>query len=310
MAYEYHPELQELLEAPGEFPGTVIKANTVEELRGFAEPIYEMMRGIPVSEDVAMTDFEIPMADGCAIRARWYVKKGSDARSAVMYVHGGGQILMGIDEMNSDISRYVLTSGVPFLSIDYRLAPGNPRPLAEDAFDSYLWMREHAGELGIDAERIAIMGDSGGACVAAGAAILARDRRVPLAKQILIYPMLDDRTTVPDPELEPMLHGWSTANNVLAWKAVLGDRFGTDDVLPCEAPARNNDFSDMAPAFIEVGEIDAFRNEAVAYALGFMKAHVLCELHVIGGVTHTFDTFPMSIADKAFEYRSYVISLL
>lgn len=90
----------------------------------------------------------------------------------------------------------------------------------------------------------------------------------------------------------------------------MGNRFETDDVLPCEAPARNRDFSDMAPAFIEVGEIDAFRNEAVAYALGFMKAHVSCELHVIGGVAHTFDTFPMPIVDRAFEYRSYVISQL
>ena len=79
-------------------------------------------------------------------------------------------------------------------------------------------------------------------------------------------------------------------------------------MLPCEALARNNDFSDMPPAFIEIGKLDAFRNEAVAYALGIMKAHVPCELHVIGGVTHIFDTFPMPIADRAFEYRSYVIS--
>ena len=88
----------------------------------------------------------------------------------------------------------------------------------------------------------------------------------------------------------------------------MGNRFGTDDVLPCEAPARNRDFSDMPPAFIEIGKLDAFRNEAVAYALGIMKAHVPCELHVIGGVTHIFDAFPMPIADRAFEYRSYVIS--
>lgn len=69
------------------------------------------------------------------MRARWYRKEGSDARSAVMYVHGGGMILMGIDEMDADISRYVALSGVPFLSIGYRLAPEHPRPQAEDALD-------------------------------------------------------------------------------------------------------------------------------------------------------------------------------
>ena len=146
------------------------------------------MRDLPLAEGVVARDVEIETADGYPMRARWYRKEGSDARSAVMYVHGGGMILMGIDEMDADISRYVALSGVPFLSIGYRLAPEHPRPQAEDALDGYLWLIGHADELGIDAHRVAIMGDSGGAGIAAGAAILARDRGVPLAKQILHLP--------------------------------------------------------------------------------------------------------------------------
>ena len=194
MTYRYHPELQELVDDPAGFPPAEKFVGTLEEMRAFADPLYAEMRDLPLAEGVVARDVEIETADGYPMRARWYRKEGSDARSAVMYVHGGGMILMGIDEMDADISRYVALSGVPFLSIGYRLAPEHPRPQAEDALDGYLWLIGHADELGIDAHRVAIMGDSGGAGIAAGAAILARDRGVPLAKQILIYPMLDDRT--------------------------------------------------------------------------------------------------------------------
>lgn len=89
-----------------------------------------------------------------------------------------------------------------------------------------------------------------------------------------------------------------------------GERRGTDEVLPCEAPARNESFEGLAPAFLEVGELDLFRDETIEYAKRLMAAHVPVELHVLTGLTHTFDTFPLPIADKAFEYRSYVISQL
>lgn len=310
MTYRYHPELQELVDDPAGFPPAEKFVGTLEEMRAFADPLYAEMRDLPLAEGVVARDVEIETADGYPMRARWYRKEGSDARSAVMYVHGGGMILMGIDEMDADISRYVALSGVPFLSIGYRLAPEHPRPQAEDALDGYLWLIGHADELGIDAHRVAIMGDSGGAGIAAGAAILARDRGVPLAKQILIYPMLDDRTVACDDELDGLAYVWFAENNKMAWEAVLGERRGTDEVLPCEAPARNESFEGLAPAFLEVGELDLFRDETIEYAKRLMAAHVPVELHVLTGLTHTFDTFPLPIADKAFEYRSYVISQL
>lgn len=310
MAYRYHPELQQLVDDPTGFPPGEKFVGTLEEMRAFVDPLYAEMRRLPMAEGVVASGCSIETADGYAMRARWYQKEGSDARGAVMYVHGGGMILMGIDEMDADISRYVALSGVPFLSIEYRLAPENPRPQAEDAIDGLLWLFEHAEELGIDPSRVAIMGDSGGAGIAAGAALLARDRGISLAKQILVYPMLDDRTLTCDDELGGLLHVWWAENNTMAWEAVLGERRGTDEVLPCEAPARNTNFDGLAPAFLEVGELDLFRDETIEYAKRLMEAKVPTELHVLGGLTHTFDTFPMPIAEKAFEYRSYVISQL
>lgn len=314
MAYRYNTELRELVSSPEGFPPATVFTGSLEEMRQFADPIYQEMRELPIPDEVVTADYSISTSDGQSFRARWYRRKNLDSQAsqcaAVIYVHGGGMILMGIDEMNSDISRYVCLSGVPFLSIEYRLAPDNPRPMAEDAYDALLWLHEHSGELGVAPDRIALMGDSGGGGIAAGAAILARDRGVNLAEQILIYPMLDDRTVISDPELEPFLHAWFTDNNRMAWDTVLGARRGTDDVLPCEAPARNTDFDGLAPAFMEVGELDMFRNETVEYARHLMAAHVPTELHVLGGLTHTYDTFPLTMAQKAFEYRSYIISQL
>lgn len=202
-------------------------------------------------------------------------------------------------------------SGVPFLSIGYRLAPEHPRPQAEDALDGYLWLIGHADELGIDAHRVAIMGDSGRARAL---------RRGPLSSRATEACRWPSRfsstpcwTTEPwpaDDELDGLAARVVRGEQQDGLGGRAGERRGTDEVLPCEAPARNESFEGLAPAFLEVGELDLFRDETIEYAKRLMAAHVPAELHVLTGLTHTFDTFPLPIADKAFEYRSYVISQL
>ena len=96
------------------------------------------------------------------------------------------------------------------------------------------------------------MGDSGGGGLAAAAALLARDRGLAVARQILIYPMLDDRTTTPDPALAPWA-GWSYDDNYTGWHALLGDLIGGLDVPAYAAPARAADLSGLPPAYMESG---------------------------------------------------------
>jgi acetyl esterase/lipase len=97
----------------------------------------------------------------------------------------------------------------------------HPTPV-EDAYAGLLWLATHTAELGIDPNRIAVMGDSAGAGIAAALTILSRDRAgPPLAHQILLYPMLDDRNTTPDPEIAPFA-GWTYDDNITAWNALLG----------------------------------------------------------------------------------------
>jgi acetyl esterase/lipase len=200
-------------------------------------------------------------------------------------------ILGDLDKYDGVVSAYVDSTGVPFLAVQYRTAPEvQGTCLAEDVFAGLKFLIENATELGVDVNRIALMGDSAGGGVAAGAAILARDRGIPLAIQILIYAMLDDRNLQPDEHLLPYLT-WTYDNNFTGWSALLGDALGTDEVSPVAVPARLKDFSGLAPAFIEVGELDLFRDEDIAYAQSLNKAGISAELHLLPGAPHGYDRF-------------------
>ena len=186
---------------------------------------------------------------------------------AVLYLHGGGMISGSVAIYDGPVSRYVSNSGVSMLAVDYRLAPEHPYPVpVEDCYAGLRWLAEHADELGVDPARIAVMGDSAGGGLAAAVALLARDRGGPdLAAQILIYPMLDDRNTTPDPEIAPFAV-WSYDDNITGWGALLGDAIGGPDVPAYAAPARATDLSDLPACYIEVGQLDIFRDEDLAYA--------------------------------------------
>jgi acetyl esterase/lipase len=155
------------------------------------------------------------------------------------------------------------------------------------------------------------MGDSGGGGVAAGAAILARDQGLKLRRQILIYPMLDDRNVVPDPFLTPTAT-WTYDNNITAWNAVLGDSTRASHVSPIAAPARLTNFADLPPAYVETGELDAGRDEDIAYAQQFAAAGIPVELHVRPGAPDGFDRFAPSstLARRAFADRARVLESL
>jgi acetyl esterase/lipase len=246
-----------------------------------------------------------------SIELRWYTTaREAGPSAAVVYAHGGGMIMGTLDAYDEVIAGYVARTGVPFLSVGYRRAPdeGRGTDLAEDVYAGITWLIEHAGPMGADPRRVAVMGDSGGGGIAAGAAILARDRGVTLARQILVYPMLDDRNVVPDPARSGLLT-WTHEDNRIAWAAVLG---GTPEVPPVAAPARLADFRGLAPAYLDVGDLDIFRDETMAYAQRLALAGVPVELHVHPGAPHGWERFAPSAASarRALADRVRVIAAL
>jgi acetyl esterase/lipase len=119
--------------------------------------------GAPIADEVQVRSLSITADDGAEIKARWYTRGDQRPSSAVVYAHGGGMIAGNLDVYDVVIAEYVAATGVPFLSVDYRLAPEAPAPRpAEDVNAAVAWLRNQAAELGVSPERIAIMGDSGG----------------------------------------------------------------------------------------------------------------------------------------------------
>ena len=286
-------EVAGALQAAAEaMPGTegVTLRGDVDAVRGLTDPALEAQdRSEPDSPDVAQQDHWVGVAGETTIRVRWYTKAGSEPGSAVVYLHGGGMVAGSVELYDRSVSQYVQRTGVPFLSVDYRLAPQvRGSTPAQDGHTALVWLVERAQELGVDPRRIAVMGDSAGGGVAAAVAIAARDAGTALAHQILIYPMLDDRTVEPDPHIASFAT-WSYDSNYTGWLALLGDDLGTADVSPLAAPGRLEDFSGLAPAFIDVGELDIFRDDALQYARNLTRAGVSCELHLRPGCIHGFD---------------------
>jgi acetyl esterase/lipase len=283
----------------------------VEGRRAMWEPIIgAASTAQPIPADVTTTDDYATAEDGAQIPVRWYAKDGAATRSAALFLHGGGYIFGHIDLFDGAVSRYVGSSGVPMLSVEYRRAPEHPFPTPlEDAYAALVWLHDNAERLGVDHDRIAVMGDSAGGGMAAALTILARDRGGPsIARQILLMPMLDDRRTTPDPHIEPLAL-WSYDDSKTAWPALLGDAAGGPDVPATAAPARLVDARGLPPAYIEVGQIDVFRDEDLAYATTLSRAGVPVEFHLHPGVPHEFDSiaFDSDVARRAIADRVRVL---
>ncbi len=267
---------------------------------------------MPESPSVRRSEFETAGEDGAPISLLWYEKDNAAKGPAVIYAHGGGMVSGSAEIYDSLLRYYVELSGVSFLSVDYRLAPEfRDAGLARDMLSALRWLRANAAMLGVDPERIALMGDSGGGGVAAGACLLARDEGIAPARQILVYPMLDDRTLTPDPLLEPTA-SWTSGKNRIAWEAILGEHFGTEHGLSDRAPARAGSLEWLPPTYIDVGELDIFRDECVAYARRLHASGVSCELHVYPGAPHAFDWIDLGlrISRQAFADRTRVLQSL
>ena len=144
--------------------------------------------------------------------------------------------------------------------------------------------RRQRADLGVDPARIGVMGDSAGGGLAAGVCLMARDRGGPaIAQQLLIYPMLDDRTRDTRPAAVPFLT-WTYDDNVTGWGALLGDSAGSDAVSPYAAPARADDLTGLPDTYIDIGDLDIFRDEDIPYARRLADAGVPTELHRLPGM--------------------------
>lgn len=265
-----------------------------EHFRRLIAPTWEEVAG---DAPVTCTDYEIAGYGGDPIMVSVIAPRdragiGPDRNPGIYHVHGGGMIMGNRFAGAEDLVAWSLRYGAVCVTVEYRLAPLVHAPaLVEDCHAGLKWMEDNAPMLGVDPDRIVIFGGSAGGGLAAGTALLARDRGGPrLAGQLLQCPMLDDRDLTESGRQCEGVGVWDRTMNLSAWRAVFGEHQGTAAADPYSAPARMEDLSNLPPAFIDVGSAETFRDEAIDYARRIVLAGGLCELHVWPGAFHGFYT--------------------
>ena len=243
--------------------------------------------------DVPVAERLIPGAGG-APDVRVYVinARAGTQRPAILHMHGGGMFIGAAKSDVRGLQEIARALDCVVVTVDYRLAPETRwQGSVEDNYAGLKLLFAHAGELGADPARIAVIGGSAGSGHATLLAIRARDRgEVPLVLQVLLYPMLDDRTgsTRKSPDHLGRLV-WRSQDNAFGWRSFLGQEPGGLTVPAAAVPARVADLSGLPATFIGVGAIDLFVDEDVEYARCLIDNGVPTEMHIVPGASHGFD---------------------
>jgi acetyl esterase/lipase len=264
----------------------------------FDSRIQKALSTAPPTPNVTQRSHKVRATDGATITLEEFRPENAPlvASPAIYHVHGGGMILGSVAAFTPAIAARAEQYGLPIFSIEYRLAPKNPHPLpVNDCYAGLEWLYANASELRIDKNRIMVLGESAGGGLAAGITLMARDKGLspPIAYQMLIYPMLDDRNLHPQPSIEPYTK-WRSDDSKTAWTALLGGAAGADQDVAIvgheyAAPARVRSVEGLPPTYIDVGGLDYFAREGIDYAVRLLDASVRVELHVYPGLPHDFE---------------------
>lgn len=296
------PEIVAMLDL---FPPLQFTPATLPQVRADLTALSaQMAAGLPAFPDIEVTERFVPGPSGAPdVRVLVYLPTSAPRPlSALLWIHGGGYVLGTADQEDAGVKSIVAQVGCAAVSVDYRLAPETPFPgPVEDCYAALTWLHAYAAELGVDPGRLAIGGGSAGGGLAAGLGLLARDRgEVPLAFQLLIYPMLDDRTVnAADPHPYTGEFIWTPDANRFGWASLLGEEPGGADVSPYAAAARAARLAGLPPTYIGVGALDLFLEEDLEYARRLIREGVPTELHVYPGAFHGFNMMAESQVARA-----------
>jgi len=240
-------------------------------------------------------NLHIPMRDGHACPARLYAPQASGPLPALLYLHGGGFTVGSLtthDVLCRQLSRH---GHCAVVSLDYRLAPEHRFPTAvHDAWDALQWLCAHGGSWGLDAQRLAVGGDSAGGTLAAVAALMARDAGLPLALQLLFYPGCTGRCDTPSHQAYGQ--GFLLDVSTIEWffHHYIDDAQRQDwRFAPVDAP----DHSGVAPAWIGLAECDPLVDGGTRYADVLRMAGVPVQLEVYRGMVHGFITMGRALPE-------------
>ena len=236
-----------------------------------------------------VSDHSYAGPDGDLSLRLYQPQSASAPAPGLIYIHGGGMIMGNLETQDEVLKITASELGIPIASIDYRKAPEHPYPAPpEDCYAGVCWVFENAAALGMDTNNIGLMGVSAGGGLALATALMLRDREGPKLKHLIpIYPMIDDRHHTDSSKTVLDIGIWDREGSIEAWNWYLGD--SAPDAYA--APARAEDLSRLPPTYIDVGDLDLFRDENILIAQCLSAAGVPVEFHLWTGAYHCSELF-------------------
>ncbi|MFE9445714.1 alpha/beta hydrolase [Streptomyces sp. NPDC006602] len=266
-----------------------VTGRLVEALGEHRGPLLDV-RQLPPVPGVRVREERVPGPPGGPdVRVRVYRPDDTAAAlPAVLWIHGGGFVLGDVDAVHGSAAQAAVHASAVVVAVSYRLAPEARYPAAlDDCYAALSWLAGNTGPLGVAPGRLAVAGASSGGALAAGTALLARDRGgPPLVFQHLSTPVLDDRLDSGSMTAFTDTPVWSRRLAEESWQLYLGDLLGSAPVYA--APARAEDLSGLPPAYISTAQFDPLRDEGIEYGLRLARAGVPVELHNFPGQYHAF----------------------
>jgi acetyl esterase len=250
---------------------------------------------IPAPKLARVESFTVPARDGFDVPVRLYAPS-HEKLPVLVYFHGGGFTIGSLATHDVLCRSLSHLAHCAVLSVNYRLAPEHPFPVAQqDAWDVLAWVATQAGSLGLDASRLAVGGDSAGGTLAAACAIQARHEGLPLALQLLFYPGCAAHQD--SPSHKKFGHGFLIDDELISYffNHYLRTAADRDDwrFSPLSAP----DHEGVAPAWFGLAECDPLVDEGVLYADKLRACGVPVDLEIYRGVVHGFITMGRAIPE-------------
>ncbi|KJR87444.1 arylesterase monooxygenase [Sporothrix schenckii 1099-18] len=346
-APDYYKAIEPMIKAAESQPPAAPPKNVCELTTTLNALMAVIFKDPPAPAHIVQSKHQIPVPGGRTVAVTRYAtaeQRAAKDQPAVIYLHAGGMVCASVDLLGNVIANESAHVGVQYWAVNYTKSPEVAAPVAlEEAYAVLTHLSAHAAQLGIDNTRIAVGGASAGGGMAAGLGLIARDRgfRPPIAKLVLVYPMLDDRTVQAHPPtgarhaganrsdddwpVRPFLT-WSCESNALAWNAYLGlGHPATDDPLTAAAnlakatatapgfpgaaahyaiPARAASLAGLPPTYMDCGGLDLFLEECAQFAARLAHDGVELDFHIFHGVPHGFESAPATNAARtAMEQR-------
>lgn len=282
------PQAKFLLEQMEAAGAPLMSSLSPEEARMTTD--FSQLAGTP--EEVAKIDNRTIPGPAGEIPVRIYTPEGEGPFPALVYYHGGGWVIGDLETVDVPCRMLANRANCVVVSVDYRLAPEHKFPAAaDDSYAAAKWVVENAASIEVDADRVAIGGDSAGGNLAAVVALMARDKgEISLAYQMLIYPVTNHSYATES--YTENADGYLLTKDSMVWFWDHYLRNEDDGKNPYASPLQAKDLSGLPPAMVLTGEFDPLRDEGEAYAQRLKEAGVEVEAARYDGMIHGFFWMP------------------